>query len=547
MNKDLILIFAKRLEKFSTDEMIAISELEEKVVTEALDKLVEEKQLNLRGETYFYIYPKKPETNSRKECSEFPDISKMEGYDIYLKLKGKVKKRINKTLKLLELTHGLHGKKLKNFLNILYETNNELKMSIAMLYKNRKKFYDYGLKGILGKFQNMFEKDTDTNFSEVYELFKNFYLNTDKLSPDEAIKLVNEKISVQKGIKFNYLYSKTYLLRHLHKEFDKITIKCLRNAIPPKNKLNKIRKPIKNSDMLFFDAAKSYFRKLKMEKKLERLLNAKTSYDNHIANYFDNLTLEEIAEEKIYEFKHQKFNDGYSLASVKQYVLLIKEIIRNKTPDHPLFRKKENLSPQFDMNILSKYNIKKMLNLAKEKSEWGYAIIKTSLLTGANIPEILGLMWDCVDFDKKEIYIKQILFVDRIIKHRVGQRCRLLKLDNEIIDILKRTKEINKGNNNDLVFKITSDLALQRHFEEKFLKPIVRKLKFGKFSSTDIVHNFVNLMLEQAVPLTYIERRIGCTSTAKFLEIYKPLVLKMEKSDYNSLKNLKFKQTLKNA
>ena len=66
-NKKLILKFARRLENFKLDEIITLSELAEDEVKNLLKVLIDEKQLKLNKDVYFYIYPKKVQKMSRKD------------------------------------------------------------------------------------------------------------------------------------------------------------------------------------------------------------------------------------------------------------------------------------------------------------------------------------------------------------------------------------------------------------------------------------------------------------------------------------------------
>ncbi len=57
-NKDLIIKFARRLERFRIGEIVALSELSEDEVLFELDALLAEKIIVKNNDFYFYIYQK---------------------------------------------------------------------------------------------------------------------------------------------------------------------------------------------------------------------------------------------------------------------------------------------------------------------------------------------------------------------------------------------------------------------------------------------------------------------------------------------------------
>ena len=76
---------------------------------------------------------------------------------------------------------------------------------------------------------------------------------------------------------------------------------------------------------------------------------------------------------------------------------------------------------------------------------------------------------------------------------------------------------------------------INKYFEESILKPISEKLELGEFYSIDLTHNFVNMLLTQNVPITYIRKVCGYPSIKTFLEVYNSRLQESEKEYYNCL------------
>ena len=76
---------------------------------------------------------------------------------------------------------------------------------------------------------------------------------------------------------------------------------------------------------------------------------------------------------------------------------------------------------------------------------------------------------------------------------------------------------------------------INKYFEESILKPISEKLELGEFNSIDLTHNFVNMLLTQNVPITYIRKVCGYPSIKTLLEVYNSRLQESEKEYYNPL------------
>jgi choline kinase len=88
-NRDLIIKTARRLDKFNLDEMIVVSELDEKEVSEILSDLVKQQIVLKNNNTYFFNTKKSIEINNTDniETGFKPIIiEEEEGYDRFLSL-----------------------------------------------------------------------------------------------------------------------------------------------------------------------------------------------------------------------------------------------------------------------------------------------------------------------------------------------------------------------------------------------------------------------------------------------------------------------------
>lgn len=526
--------------------MIVVSELSENEVTEILSELLSEKVIVKNNDTYYFNSEKtvtdvkhntpKPQNKDIKPIV----IEEEEGYDYFLTLSETAQKNIRNQVELLNMfiqTGGRNKLKIVNFFN---ETTAVKKISYSSFSQIYNRYIKYGFKSCLPRYSLNI---TSSIPNEIYEYFKKFYLTKEKLSVEEALYRAQMQLQAEQKIEQPYTFSSAIFLRKIKKEFSKEQIKYFRNNInPPKAKNNAVKdkEPL---NMLFKQAAKFYLNRLKSEKQLERLLHDKTDYNNHLKEHFDNLTIREITNQVIFEYKQNMFNRGFKLKSVTSYIALLKKIIKEFCPQTNNFLSKENKLSRsvyaLDMNILPNAKIKKLLKFCRIKFPSAYPMLYISLSTGASIPELLGLTWDRVNFDEHTIFLKYFLYGNQLIMNRCGSSIRNQKINEEICSILKEKFNNLKPALTDFVFTFDTQKPVQQYFEEEILTSLAKYLKTPKLNPRDFQHNFANMCIQQNIPLTFVQKALGYHSLPNFIKIYVDLIKNTEKGNYNPLDKLK--------
>lgn len=405
-NRDLIIKSARRLDKFSLDDIILVSEIDEQEVKDILSELLNEKIIIKNNNTYFFNIKnksKKGKTASEREIKPII-IEKEEGYDYFLTLNKDTQERIRSYIDLLNFVNQAGGKNSKQLVELFNQASGCKNISLCTLGRIRTNYKRYGLKGILPAYStgNIESSIPD----ELFNYFKKYYLTKEKLSATDAIYKAQKQLQAEQKIEQPYAYTSGALLRKLKSEFSPQQIKYFRNNIVPPKEKSETKKEIKEPlDMLFKDAAKIYFNRLKTENKFEKIMHQKTDYKNHLKGYFGDLRIREITNKVVAKFKQKQFDCGYQLVSVNIYILTLKNIINAVCPKTNYLASrskslKENVYAM-DMNLLTEEQISKLLDICYKKYPDVYPILYISLSTGASIPELLGLTWDRIDFKMK--------------------------------------------------------------------------------------------------------------------------------------------------
>ncbi len=538
-NRDLIIKSARRLDKFTLDDIILVSEIDEQEVTNILSELLNEKIVVKNGNTYYFNI-KGVNNNGIDEVKSII-IEKEKGYDYFLTLSKKTQERIRSYIDLLNFVNQAGGKNSKQLVELFNQTSGYKNISLCTLGRIRTNYKRYGFKGILPSYSagNVESSIPD----ELFNYFKKYYLTNEKLSANEAIYRAQKQLQAEQKMEQPYAYASAAFLRKLKSEFNPQQIEYFRNNItPPKEKLEtkkEIKEPL---DMLFKDAAKIYFNRLKTENKLERIMHQKTDYKNHLKEYFGDLQIKEITNKVVAKFKQKQFDSGYQLVSVNIYILILKNIINAVCPKtNYLASRSKSLKENayaMDMNLLTKEQISRLLDSCYKKYPDVYPILYISLSSGASISELLGLTWDRIDFRNQIIFLKYFLYGDKLVMTKCNSTMRRLTIDWNICENLEYKYHISDPEPNDFVFKFESNKLAQQYIEEDVLVPLAKEIGVSKLNPSDMQHNFVNMCIQQNIPLTFIQKSLGYYGITNFVKVYRNLIEQQEEDYYNPLEKI---------
>lgn len=538
-NRDLIIKSARRLDKFTLDDIILVSEIDEQEVTNILSELLNEKIVVKNGNTYYFNI-KGVNNNGIDEVK--PIIIEDEvGYDYFLTLSKETQERIRSYIDLLNFVNQAGGKNSKQLVELFNQTSGYKNISLCTLGRIRTNYKRYGFKGVLPSYSagNVESSIPD----ELFNYFKKYYLTNEKLSATDAIYRAQKQLQDEQKIEQPYAYASAAFLRKLKTEFTSQQIEYFRNNIKPqkiKIKIeNKIQEPL---EMLFKDAAKIYFNRLKTENKLERIMHQKTDYKNHLKEYFGDLQIREITNKVVAKFKQKQFDSGYQLVSVNIYILILKNIINAVCPKtNYLASRSKSLKENayaMDMNLLTEEQISRLLNSCYKKYPDVYPILYISLSSGASISELLGLTWDRIDFRNQIIFLKYFLYGDKLVMTKCNSTMRRLTIDWNICENLEYKYHISDPEPNDFIFKFESNKPAQQYVEEDVLAPLAKEIGVSKLNPSDMQHNFVNMSIKQNIPLTYIQKSLGYYGITNFVKVYRNLIENLEKDYYNPLEKI---------
>lgn len=141
-NRDLIIKSARRLDKFTLDDIILVSEIDEQEVTDILSELLNEKIIVKNNNTYFFNIKNKSKKGQIVSETEIKQIiiEKEEGYDYFLTLSKETQERIRSYIDLLNFVNQAGGKNSKQLVELFNQTSGYKSISLCTLGRHTNKF-----------------------------------------------------------------------------------------------------------------------------------------------------------------------------------------------------------------------------------------------------------------------------------------------------------------------------------------------------------------------------------------------------------------------
>lgn len=169
-------------------------------------------------------------------------------------------------------------------------------------------------------------------------------------------------------------------------------------------------------------------------------------------------------------------------------------------------------------------------------------IILFALATGARFSEIIGLTWDCVDFENKTITInktwdhKYKKWFDNT-KNYASKRT--ITVDDHTLSILKDLKRkqaqlaIKTGlrNEHNLVFINSKFELVTNNAVNKTLRLLCKKANIKEITCHGLRHTHASMLLFKGVNIKYVSRRLGHKDIVTTLQTYSHIMDEMEQKE----------------
>lgn len=224
---------------------------------------------------------------------------------------------------------------------------------------------------------------------------------------------------------------------------------------------------------------------------------------------------------------YTKLSKSLSAKTVIEYHHLISSTLKQAVKEGLLV---SNIANNAEIPKLSKSepkyfqitDIKKILDAANNENLKHKLLIYLFVFTGARRGEILGLKWDCIDFESNSIYIKNSILYTK--EHRVFEdtpktikSIRKIQIPQELTDLLI---EYKNQSNYDLLFCNKLGKPLHPDSVNTYLSRFSKKYNLIHINSHAFRHTMASLLYSEGMDSVSISARLGHSKVSTTANIY---------------------------
>jgi integrase len=268
--------------------------------------------------------------------------------------------------------------------------------------------------------------------------------------------------------------------------------------------------------------------------------------------HFPGVRLKDLTRDMYQKFINE-ISPQYATDTVKKRHTYIKAALRDaiedgiitKDPTYKVIIKGAKSEKSEELKYLNFEEVKRLVSEIKKDMKPKYIsryIILFAIATGARFSEIMGMTWDCVDFENKTITINKAWdFKDTndFSDTKTFDSKRTITIDTETCDILKELKkkqseialQTKLRNTKNLVFINTKFKLVTNNAVNKTLKSLCKKIKATEITCHGLRHTHASMLLYRGVNVKYISRRLGHKDIVTTLQTYSHILDEMEQKE----------------
>lgn len=295
-------------------------------------------------------------------------------------------------------------------------------------------------------------------------------------------------------------------------------------------------------------------------RKISYLSTQKNNYERHIKPYFQNVNLNKLSYENIFEFreylktKPKKQNDNQHLSNntINKIIILLKKIfdtgVRKSLIDKNPVENMRKLP--INKKTITFWSVEEFARFRKliTKEEKSYDLFFTlAFFTGMRMGEILALNWNDINLLTNTIHVtKTAYFLNKrnhinSTKTRAGTR--YITINNKLANMLRDWKQeqttllkefINDIDNLQVIQ--SSPISITKNMIDKKFKQILsRNNDIKKIRIHDLRHSHASLLINQGEDYLVVKERLGHASITTTIDTYSHLYPSKQKSLANKL------------
>lgn len=295
----------------------------------------------------------------------------------------------------------------------------------------------------------------------------------------------------------------------------------------------------------FQDFAETWFTENEPRWKYSYKITLRTSLDKHILPIFGELQLDEITKSAMLAFRanlaripRKDGSSGLTPSRINHVMVPLRSIVNEAAERYEFSSPFKNIKPlkvgRTDVDPFTLEEVRQLIEHVRPDYK-NYLTVR--FFTGMRTGEIHGLKWKHVDFEYRQILVRESFVAGQQTTTKTEGSTREIQMSQPVFDALKQQSKVTCDI--DYVFANEADNPLSVHnVTKRIWYPLLRRLGLPPRRPYQTRHTAATLWLAAGENPEWIARQMGHSTTEMLFRIYSRYVPNLTRQDGSAFESL---------
>jgi len=319
--------------------------------------------------------------------------------------------------------------------------------------------------------------------------------------------------------------------------------------LPKLQTIERKKRQDKNGTPLFKDFTEEWFSEMRATWRISYIDSIRHILDKRIIPKFGEVDIAQITKADLMKFRadlsllRKKSGDLLSPTHVNRHMKILRMILNEAGDRYEFLTPFRNIKPlKINKPDIEPFTFDEVNLILKTVRPDFRAYYATRFFTGMRTGEIHGLKWRFVDFEKKQILVRECYVKGRTEYTKNDGSQREIHISQPVFDALKEQQKAT-GEKSEYVFANAIGMPLNvSNINNRVWHPLLRHLGLRKRTSYQTRHTAATLWLASGEAPEWIARQMGHTNTEMLFRVYSRYVPNLTRQDGSAFERLLIQQ-----